>query len=128
MFQIARQKAMTDQAAARRMHLLEELRNGSGRELSEYATTFGVDERTIRRDIDYLHDVVGSIEQIVLRRGKVYATRGGLGPGYFADQVGEKRAAKESIAQAVVRSLGDNLAIALTAGSTTYYVAREIRR
>lgn len=120
---------MTELAAARRMRLLEMLRcGGAGRELSSYAHDFGVDERTIRRDIDYLQDVVGAVEQIALRRGQVYATRGGHGPGYFTDQLEHNRAAKQAIAREVVDSLGDNLAIALTAGSTTYQVAREIRR
>lgn len=120
---------MTEQAAARRMKLLDELlRDGAGKELGDYARQFGVDERTIRRDVDYLQEVAGGVEQIGLRRGRVYATRSGHGAGYFHDQLAHRRAAKESIAKVVVGSLADNLAIAITAGSTTYYVAREIRR
>ncbi len=120
---------MTEQAAARRMKLLEELRRDSaGKELTDYAREFDVDERTIRRDVDYLQDVVGGIEMVGLRRGRVYAMRGGHGPGYFSDQLDYNRDTKQGIARCVVDNLADNLAIVLTAGSTTYYVARELRR
>jgi DeoR/GlpR family transcriptional regulator of sugar metabolism len=120
---------MTEQAAARRMRLLEELRSdGTGKELAAYAHLFDVDERTIRRDVDYLHEVIGGIEQVGLRRGKVFASRSGHGAGYFHGQLEHNQGPKEAIARAVVNSLADNLAIVLTAGSTTYYVAREIRR
>lgn len=120
---------MTEPAAARRMRLLEELRrDGTGKDLGEYAQMFDVDERTIRRDVDYLQEAVGGVEQIGMRRGKVFATRSGHGAGYFHDQVEQNQAIKEAIARSVVDSLADNLAVAITAGSTTYYVAREIRR
>lgn len=120
---------MTEQAAARRMKLLEELQaDGGGKDLGTYAKEYEVDERTIRRDVDYLQDIVSSIEQVGLRRGKIYATREGYGSGYFTDHVEQNRNAKTAIAQTVVRDLSDNQAIVLTAGSTTYYVAREIRR
>jgi DeoR/GlpR family transcriptional regulator of sugar metabolism len=120
---------MTELAAARRMKLLEELRrDGTGRELGDYARAFNVDERTIRRDVDYLQEIVGGVEQVGLRRGRVYASRSGHGAGYFHDQLAHRLSEKESIARTVVGSLTDNLAIALAAGSTTYYVAREIRR
>src|SRR6266550_6322576 len=92
---------MTDQAAARRMRLLEALQSGGGRGLADFAADFQVDERTIRRDIDYLQDLVMSIDQIVLRRSRVHATREARGPGYFADQIGHKREAKEAIARRV---------------------------
>jgi DeoR/GlpR family transcriptional regulator of sugar metabolism len=120
---------MTEQAAARRMRILEGLRfEPAGKDLSAYAGEFAVDERTVRRDVDYLQDVVGAVSSVGLRRGRVYATQDGHGPGYFGDQVGHNQAAKQGIARSVVQALGDNQAIALTAGSTTFYVAREIRR
>jgi DeoR/GlpR family transcriptional regulator of sugar metabolism len=120
---------MTDPAAARRMRLLELLRcGGAGRDLAAYAREFDVDERTIRRDVDYLQEVLGSIEQVGLRRGLVYAARTGHGPGYFAGQLEHRRGDKEAIATAVVDALEDNQPIALTAGSTTFHVARELRR
>jgi DeoR/GlpR family transcriptional regulator of sugar metabolism len=120
---------MTEQAAARRMRLLEELAQTSGgKTLGAYAEQFEVDERTIRRDVDFLQDLVAGLGRIALQRGRVHAAPAGFGSGYFSLQVQEKQDPKLGIARAVVNGLRDNTAIALTAGSTTYYVAREIRR
>jgi DeoR/GlpR family transcriptional regulator of sugar metabolism len=120
---------MTEQAAARRMRILEELlQGGAERDLTDYAHVYSVDERTVRRDVDYLQDIVAGVSQIGLKRGRVFATRGWRGPGYFGRQVEMNREAKQTIAAAVVEMLPDNVAIAVTAGSTTYHVARELRR
>jgi len=120
---------MIEQAAARRMRLLEELReDAAGRDLTDYAQILQVDERTVRRDVDYLQDVLAAVRGIELRRGHLHAIRAGYTPGYFTDQLEHNREAKEAIARVVVGTLGDDLAVALTAGSTVYYVAREIRR
>lgn len=120
---------MTDQAAARRMRILTELQeDGASKDLAAYAEQFAVDERTIRRDVDSLQDVLGVVQGIELRRGRVYGTRAGFAPGYFTNQLKQSQESKIAIARAVVGTLGENLAIALTAGSTIYYVAREIRR
>jgi DeoR/GlpR family transcriptional regulator of sugar metabolism len=120
---------MTEQAAARRMRILEELlQDGAERDLGHYALDYSVDERTVRRDVDYLQDTVAGVGQIGLRRGRVYATREWRGAGYFGQQVDVNRETKLKIAKAVVNMVPDNVAIALTAGSTTYLVARELRR
>jgi DeoR/GlpR family transcriptional regulator of sugar metabolism len=120
---------MTEQAAARRMRILEELLQGSSeRDLAEYAQDYSVDERTVRRDVDYLQDTVTGVGQIGLKRGRVYATKEWRGPGYFGNQVEVNLQSKQRIAGAVVELLPDNVAVALTAGSTVYHVARELRR
>jgi DeoR/GlpR family transcriptional regulator of sugar metabolism len=120
---------VTDAAGARRMRLLEELREArQGRGLDECARTLGVDERTVRRDASYLQEVLKVVQGIELRRGRLFAARAGHGPGYFADQVEHNRPAKEAIARAIVAAMPPDLAVAITAGSTTYYVAREFRR
>jgi DeoR/GlpR family transcriptional regulator of sugar metabolism len=54
--------------------------------------------------------------------------RAGYSPGYFTDQLGRNAHSKQAIARAIVRSLSDDMAVALTAGSTTYAVAQEMRR
>src|SRR5713226_3680602 len=114
---------MSEQAAARRMRLLEALWQGEGgKELGAYAQMLNVDERTVRRDVDYLQGIVTAVQGIELRRGHVHAARAGYAPGYFTDQLEQNQAVKEAIARQVVTTLGDNLAIALTAGSTTYFV------
>lgn len=120
---------MTEQTAARRLRFLDSLRqDGGGRDLAGYAEEYGVDERTMRRDVEYLQDLLASVQSIEVRRGRVYPGRGGYAEGYFADQLGQHEPEKRAIAQAIVGSLADNLAIVITAGTTTYYVAREIRR
>jgi DeoR/GlpR family transcriptional regulator of sugar metabolism len=120
---------MSENASARRMRLLEELSEETdGKDLESYARLLRVDDRTIRRDVDHLQDLVSSIRGIEVRKGHVFASRDGYGPGYFNDQVGHRQDVKEAIARHIVDSLGDNLAVVITAGSTTYFVAREIRR
>src|SRR5262245_325085 len=120
---------MSEQAAARRMRLLEEMQHDeTGRELAEVAHELQVDERTVRRDIDYLQGLLAAVRGLELRRGRLFGTRGAETRGYFADQLRHNQAVNEAIAHRIVETLSDNLAIAVTAGSTTYYVAREIRR
>ena len=111
------------------MRLLEELnRDGAGTDLSTFARRLDVDERTIRRDVDFLQELLAGLRGIDVRRGKVFVNRESYAPGYFADHVGDRRETKIAIAQCVVKGLADNTAIAITAGSTTFYVARELRR
>ncbi len=120
---------MSEHAEARRLRLLEELReDGAGRELADFARQLQVDERTIRRDVDYLQQLLSSINGIEMARGRVFAGRDAFAPGYFADQLDAKKGAKQAIARRVVEGLDDNVAVIITAGSTTFYVAREIRR
>ena len=111
------------------MRLLEELNSdGQGRELGSYARALNVDERTIRRDVDFLQDLLSEVRGIELRRGRLFVNREAYAPGYFADHVRDRRETKEAIAKGVVQTLRDNSAVVITAGSTTFYVARELRR
>jgi DeoR/GlpR family transcriptional regulator of sugar metabolism len=120
---------MSEHSAARRFRILEILSNGgSGRDLGAFARDLQVDERTIRRDLDFLMGLLSQVHGIELRRGQVHAIREGFTTGYFGHEVRSRREAKQAIARAVVNQLDDNTALLLTAGSTTYYVAREIRR
>lgn len=120
---------MSDSASARRIRILEELADGgSGRDLAAFAGDLQVDERTIRRDLDFLQRILSQVQGIQLRRGNVHAVRGSSASGYFGDQMKSRREVKSAIARAVVGALDDNTAIAITAGSTVYYVARELRR
>jgi len=111
------------------MKLLEELAaGGTGKTLPEYASLHSVDERTIRRDIDHLQDIVASIQRIELRRGRVLATNEWHSSGYFGQQVDRNRDVKMAIAREIAGSISDNQALAITAGSTPFLVARELRR
>lgn len=120
---------MSEHSAARRFRILEALADGgSGRDLGTFARAMQVDERTIRRDLDFLMGLLSQVQGIELRRGQVHAMREGFTPGYFSHEVKNRKEAKVAISRAIVGELDDNTALLLTAGSTTYYVARELRR
>ena len=120
---------MTDHPDSRRMKLLQMLADTStGIPLSECARALGVDERTIRRDAVHLQELLGRVRGVSVRRNVLVPEGEGLGPGYFAKQVQARKDVKEAIARRIVCSLADNTALVITAGTSTYYVAREIRR
>lgn len=120
---------MSQNAECRRMKLLDILAESEEpRELSDLSVSLGCDERTIRRDLDHLQNIMQRISGLEVRRGKALVARSGYSPGYFTHQLDRNTIAKQQIAQSVVRLLPDDMAIALTAGSTTFAVAREIRK
>lgn len=120
---------MSDQAGARRMQLLELLAaSEEPQDIEGLAKALRCDARTIRRDVDQLQQLLQKMQGIEVKRGRVSAARSGTSAGYFTGQLERNSVAKDAIAQAVVRELPDGMAIALTAGSTPYAVAREMRR
>ncbi len=120
---------MAEQADARRMQLLELLsQSEEPQDLDELATLFRCDARTIRRDLDFLQQLLQRVQGLEVRRGKALVAAAGFSPGYFTDQLGRNAPAKQAIARAVVKLLPEDSAIALTAGSTTYAAAKEMRR
>jgi DeoR/GlpR family transcriptional regulator of sugar metabolism len=120
---------MAEQADARRMHLLETLAESEEpQDLETLASALHCDARTIRRDIDQLQQVFQRVQNVEVRRSHVLVSRAGYSPGYFTDHLDRNAAAKEAIARAIVSTLPDDLAIVLTAGSTPYAIAREMRR
>jgi DeoR/GlpR family transcriptional regulator of sugar metabolism len=120
---------MAEQADTRRMRLMEMLADSEEpQDLETLADALRCDARTIRRDLDQLQRLLQRVHGLEVRRGRVLVARANYSPGYFTDQLDRNASAKEAIARAVVRSLPDDLALALTAGSTPYAVAHEIRR
>ena len=120
---------MAESADVRRSRLLETLAaSEEPRTLEDLADALHCDTRTIRRDLDLLQQLLQQVQGLEVRRGKVMVARSGYSPGYFTAQLGKNLPIKEAIARRVVASLADDLAIALTAGSTPYAVAREMRR
>ena len=115
---------MTDQSSTRRMRIMERLREAEdGLTLSELAGEFGTDERTIRRDAEYLQallSVVGGIE----------ITRGRLRPDRSLAWRREARsdAARCAMAEAALGHIPDGTALVVTAGRSTLAVASAIRR
>ena len=120
---------MSEKTDARRLKMLQDLQSDeAGIELSECARRYGADERSIRRDVDFLQQLIQSVSTIEIRRGRVIVTHQEGGEGYFAKQLDRNTGSKELIAKAVVADIPDNFAIAITAGTTNYHIAREIHR
>lgn len=120
---------MPDHACTRRIQLLELLRQSDGGiALDDAAVALGADGRTVRRDVDYWQDLFSDLQGITIQRGRLHASRRGYTAGYFTDQVDHERSAKDAIGRAAVAAIADGEAVAITAGSTTYAVARELRR
>ncbi len=120
---------MSEAAESRRMQLVELLaQRDEPQDLEALASEMHCDTRTIRRDIDHLQQLLAVVNSIELKRGTVVVSRSAYSPGYFTNQLEKHTAAKRAIAKRVVGSLSDDMAIALTAGSTPYAVASEIRR
>ncbi|HLJ55325.1 MAG TPA: hypothetical protein VKT77_09805 [Chthonomonadaceae bacterium] len=120
---------MAEQAESRKMRLLEHLAAAEGGEdLDDLAAAMRCDARTVRRDLESLQELLRRVQGIELQRGRVVVSRPGFSPGYFTDQLDRHAEAKERIARAIVARLEDGTAVALTAGSTPFAVAREIRR
>lgn len=120
---------MAEQTDARRMRILELLSEpAEPQPLENLAAAMRCDTRTIRRDLDFLQQLLHAVNGVEVRRGKVIVQRSGYSSGYFTNQLDRHIAAKSAIAKRVVASLPDETAIALTAGSTPYAVAKEIRR
>ena len=120
---------MAEQAEIRRLRLMELLAESEEpQDLEALADALHCDARTIRRDLDQVQRLLQRMHGLEVRRGRVLIARSGYSPGYFTDQLGRNAGAKQVIARAVVASLSDDQAIALTAGSTPYAVACEIRR
>jgi DeoR family transcriptional regulator of aga operon len=115
---------MTDSADVRRLRILERLREcPDGCALSDLAEQFGADERTIRRDAEYLQNLVQGLGGVQLVRGRLQADKGALWRRTLAVS-----AQRQAMAAACLRRIPDGSALILTAGSTTFAVASAIRR
>jgi DeoR/GlpR family transcriptional regulator of sugar metabolism len=111
---------LPDQRRERILHLV---RSVGGVRVSELVEQLGVSDMTIRRDIE-----------VLAGRGLVARVHGGataLGdrsadePGFTAKSV-QQRVEKRAIARAAVRLVQPGAAVALSAGTTTYEIAREL--
>ncbi len=83
--------------------------------ISELATSLGVSEMTVRRDLDVLTE-----------EGRIRRVRGGAvanGPQPFAERFAKQSRAKDKIAEKVLRLLGDGGAIGFDASTTLQRVA-----
>lgn len=110
-------------ASQRQAHILDTIRRDGAVRVSDLTGTLGVSDMTIRRDLDTLAG-----------RGLVEKVHGGAtlpaGPSAdepgFAAKASWHRAAKDRIAGAAAALVTAGMAVALTAGTTTWALARRL--
>lgn len=109
---------MSVDAIARLERIRTELDSSGRVRVSDLATTLGVSEMTVRRDLDALAEL-----------GVVHRVRGGalaLGPQPFADRYGQQARAKDEIADKLVALVGEGGAIGLDASTTLQRLAARL--
>jgi DeoR/GlpR family transcriptional regulator of sugar metabolism len=111
-------------AAMRQAKILEQVKQAGGVRVSDLSQMLGVSDMTIRRDLETL-----------ARQGLVAKVHGGATtieygstdePGFAAKSIREPRE-KEAIAAQAVSLIQPGSAVALTAGTTTWTLARHLR-
>ena len=110
-------------AQERRDAILRTLLPSGAATVADLADGLGVSEMTIRRDLGMLAG-----QQLVekVHGGAVLAKRGAAEP-HFATKRRINAAAKGAIAEAAVAMVHDGMTVALSAGTTTWQVARRLR-
>jgi DeoR/GlpR family transcriptional regulator of sugar metabolism len=109
-------------AKLRRQRILEVLRSSGGARLAELAETLDVSEMTVRRDLDVLQSE-GLVERV--HGGAMLVQFGSEEPG-FDKKVKREQAEKEAIARRAALMARPGMAVALSAGTTTWLLAREL--
>jgi DeoR/GlpR family transcriptional regulator of sugar metabolism len=111
-------------ARQRQERILEEVRERGGARVSDLVDLLGVSDMTIRRDIEALASR-GLVEKV--HGGATAATeRSADEPGFEAKSF-RSQAEKEAIAAAAARLVRPGTAIGVTAGTTTWTLARYLR-
>ncbi len=110
-------------AQQRQAYILARLRDHGGVRVADLARDLRVSDMTIRRDLEQLEER-GFLEKV---HGGATALPGGTSfEPAFATKVRMQQAEKEAIAAAAAPYVEPGMAIALSAGSTTYAVARQL--
>jgi DeoR/GlpR family transcriptional regulator of sugar metabolism len=110
-------------AQERRDAILRALVASGAATVAELAGSLGVSEMTIRRDLGVL-----ATQQLVEKvHGGAVLARGGASEPHFATKRRINAAAKAAIAEAAVTRVHDGMTVALSAGTTTWQVARRLR-
>jgi DeoR/GlpR family transcriptional regulator of sugar metabolism len=111
-------------AAQRQALIVEEVQRRGAVRVSDLTRQFGVSEMTIRRDLDLLvHQ--GLVDKV---HGGATAPRGSSmeEPGFEAKWLRQQQE-KEAIARAAARKVTPGTAVGLSAGTTTWTLAHELR-
>lgn len=107
-------------ASQRQDRILEEIRRTGAARVSDLTVVFGVSDMTIRRDLEHLAET-GVVHKV--HGGAVLSTNSSEEPG-FAAKSGLEQPAKVAIAKLAASLIRPNSAIALSAGTTTWGMAK----
>jgi DeoR/GlpR family transcriptional regulator of sugar metabolism len=110
-------------ARQRQAFILERVRETGAVRVAELARELGVSDMTVRRDLEVLHDR-GLVEKV---HGGATALSGlaSYEPGFVAKS-SLQRDEKEAIAAAAAAMVEPGMAIAISAGTTTYVLAEKV--
>lgn len=110
-------------ARQRHAYILDRVRSDGGVRVADLVRELGVSDMTIRRDLEQLHEQ-GLLEKV--HGGATTVPASALfEPGFTAKAVLQQEA-KEAIAEAAAALVHPGQAIAISAGTTTYAVARRL--
>lgn len=110
-------------ARQRHAYILDRVRSDGGVRVSDLVRELEVSDMTIRRDLEVLHDQ-GLLEK-VHGGATAVAPSASYEPGFSA-KAALQQEAKEAIADAAAARINPGQAIAISAGTTTFAVARRL--
>ena len=114
---------MTVLARQRHALIMERIREDGAVRVADLVRQLGVSDMTIRRDLESLHEQ-GLVEKV--HGGATARTGNALFEPGFAAKSGLQQHEKESIAAAAVALVEPGMAVGLSAGTTTYALARAL--
>jgi DeoR/GlpR family transcriptional regulator of sugar metabolism len=109
-------------ASQRHAYILKRVRDEGGVRVTDLVAELNVSDMTIRRDLEYLHEQ-GLLEKV--HGGATVATSARYEPGFSAKS-SLQQAEKEAIAALAASMVRPGTAIGLSAGTTTYAMARHL--
>jgi DeoR/GlpR family transcriptional regulator of sugar metabolism len=110
-------------AQQRQAYIIDRVRETGAVRVAELAVELGVSDMTVRRDLELLHSR-GLIEKV--HGGATSKPAGALFEPGFAAKSNLQRAEKEAIAEAAAGLVQPGDAIGISAGTTTYELARRL--
>jgi DeoR/GlpR family transcriptional regulator of sugar metabolism len=110
-------------ARQRHAHILERVTADGGVRVADLARDLGVSDMTVRRDLELL-DERGLLEKV--HGGATAAAGSALFEPGFATKSALRQAEKEAIADAAAALVEPRMAVAISAGSTTYAIAQRL--
>jgi DeoR/GlpR family transcriptional regulator of sugar metabolism len=108
-------------ARQRQAHILERIREDGAVRVADLVRELGVSDMTVRRDLEQLH-TRGLVEKV--HGGATSVTGSALFEPGFAAKSALQQAEKQAIAEAAVALVEPGVAVGVSAGTTTYAVAR----